>query len=42
MIAEDFTVENGLLTPKMSMKRSVVEKRHADVLEALHAEYSTK
>jgi len=42
LIAEDFTVENGLLTPKMSMKRSVVEKRHADVLEALHAEYSTK
>ncbi|MEO1084515.1 MAG: AMP-binding protein, partial [Acidobacteriota bacterium] len=37
LIAEEFTVDNGLLTPKMSVKRNQVMDRYAKELEALHA-----
>jgi len=35
-IAEPFTVENGLLTPTMKVRRRAVIERHASVLESLH------
>ncbi len=35
LIAEDFSVENGMLTPKMSVKRRVVMERYGEQLEAL-------
>ena len=38
LVAEDFTVENGLLTPTLKVKRRAVEQRHADRIEALYAE----
>lgn len=36
LLEEEFTVENGLLTPKMSMKRPVIVKRYKDVLEGMY------
>ena len=33
-----FTVENGLLTPKMSLKRPVITKKFMDVLEEMYDE----
>lgn len=36
LLAEDFTIENGMLTPKMSVKRRVVLERYADVLESMY------
>jgi long-chain acyl-CoA synthetase len=36
LIAEDFSVENGMLTPKMSVKRRVVMERYGESLEALY------
>ena len=38
LIAEEFSVENGMLTPKMSVKRKVVQDRYAGELDALHSE----
>jgi long-chain acyl-CoA synthetase len=35
LIAEDFSIENGMLTPKMSVKRRVVIERYGEQLEAL-------
>ncbi len=37
IIAEEFTVENGLLTPKMSVKRRKVVEKYGDRLAALYA-----
>lgn len=37
IIEEEFTVENGLLTPKMSVKRRKVIERWSEVLERLYA-----
>jgi len=37
LIAEEFTVENGMLTPKMSVKRNVVQERYGKEIEELHA-----
>lgn len=37
LIAEDFTVENGMLTPKLSLKRRVVLAKYAAELEKLYA-----
>lgn len=37
IIAEDFTVENGLLTPTLKLKRREAVARHAAVIEALYA-----
>jgi long-chain acyl-CoA synthetase len=38
LIARDFTIESGELTPKMSVKRRVVEKNYAKEIEAAYAE----
>lgn len=40
LIAEDFTVENGLLTPKMSLKRRNVVARYESTIEDLYANAS--
>ena len=36
LIAEEFTVDNGMLTPKMSVKRKTVAERYAAELAELH------
>ena len=36
MLTEEFTIENGMLTPKMSLKRKVVMDRYGSDLEALY------
>lgn len=36
LIAEEFSVDNGMLTPKMSLKRTVVIDTYGDLLEELH------
>jgi long-chain acyl-CoA synthetase len=36
LIAEDFTVDNGMLTPKMSLKRRVVMAKYGAALNALY------
>jgi long-chain acyl-CoA synthetase len=38
LTAEDFTTENGLLTPKMSVKRRFVMERYKDQIDALYAQ----
>jgi long-chain acyl-CoA synthetase len=38
LIAEDFTTENGLLTPSMKLKRRVAVERFGDKIEALYAD----
>ncbi|HEX9938112.1 MAG TPA: long-chain fatty acid--CoA ligase [Longimicrobium sp.] len=40
VIPEEFTIDNGMLTPKLSIKRHVVEKRYAAQIEALYAGHS--
>jgi long-chain acyl-CoA synthetase len=37
VVSEDFTTENGLLTPKMSVKRKEVLSRYGSALEALYS-----
>lgn len=37
LIAEDFTTENGLLTPSMKLKRRPAVERYKDVIEGLYA-----
>jgi long-chain acyl-CoA synthetase len=37
-VVPEFTIENGLLTPTMKVKRNVVIERHADLIEKLYAE----
>jgi long-chain acyl-CoA synthetase len=37
ILDEDFTIENGLLTPTMKMKRKVIVARYQDVLESLYS-----
>jgi long-chain acyl-CoA synthetase len=39
LLARDFTIESGELTPKMSIKRRVVEQRNAEAIEALYREH---
>ncbi len=36
IVEEDFTVENGALTPSMKVKRHVVEERYRDLIEACY------
>ncbi|HET7040406.1 MAG TPA: long-chain fatty acid--CoA ligase [Gemmatimonadales bacterium] len=38
VIPRDFTIESGELTPKLSVKRKVVEKNYAKEIEAAYAE----
>lgn len=38
LLEHDFSIERGELTPKLSVKRRVVEKTNADVIERLYAE----
>ncbi|HEX6746294.1 MAG TPA: long-chain fatty acid--CoA ligase [Longimicrobium sp.] len=40
VIPDEFTIDNGLLTPKLSIKRHLVEKKYADEIEALYAGHS--
>jgi long-chain acyl-CoA synthetase len=40
VLNEDFTVEGGELTPTLKVKRKVVEKRHAEVLDSFYSEPS--
>ena len=37
LLTEEFTTENGLLTPKMSIKRREVIARHRAVIDSLYA-----
>ncbi len=37
VLTSEFTVEDGSLTPTMKVKRRVVEKRHAELIESLYA-----
>ncbi|TDD19752.1 AMP-dependent synthetase/ligase [Nonomuraea diastatica] len=37
ILAEDFTVETGELTPSLKIRRKVVEERHGDVLDSFYA-----
>ena len=38
LIAEEFNIENGLLTPTLKVKRQVVNERFADLIGRLYAE----
>ena len=38
LLPNDFTIESGELTPKLSVKRKVVEKNYAALIEAAYAE----
>jgi len=38
LLEHDFSIERGELTPKLSVKRRVVEKTNADFIESLYAE----
>ncbi len=37
-VLDEFTIENGLLTPTMKVKRNVVMERFADVIDEMYAE----
>jgi long-chain acyl-CoA synthetase len=37
LIEGEFTVENGLLTPSLKVKRKMVNERYADVIESLYS-----
>ena len=36
IVEEDFTVENGALTPSLKVKRHVIEERYQDLIEACY------
>ncbi len=38
LLAREFSMETGELTPKLSVRRKVVEERHREALEALYTE----
>jgi long-chain acyl-CoA synthetase len=41
VIADEFTIDNGLLTPKLSIKRHLVERKYAAEIDALYTGHST-
>ena len=41
LIREDFTVENGLLTPSLKVRRKLVLDRYLPLLEALYSSRAT-
>ena len=38
IVADEFTIESGELTPSLKIKRKVVNERHRDVIESMYAE----
>jgi long-chain acyl-CoA synthetase len=38
IVSEEFTVESGILTPTMKVKRRVVEDRYSDLIEGIYSE----
>jgi long-chain acyl-CoA synthetase len=38
LLLEPFTVENGMLTPTMKVKRKVLEREYADVIAEIYKE----
>lgn len=38
ILPEDFTIESGLLTPSLKVKRKAVEKRYADLLDSFYTD----
>jgi long-chain acyl-CoA synthetase len=41
ILAKEFTLESGELTPTMKVKRKVIESRYKDLIDAMYAESST-
>ncbi|HEY3815529.1 MAG TPA: long-chain fatty acid--CoA ligase [Polyangiaceae bacterium] len=42
LVAEDFTTDNGMLTPSLKLKRRKVIETHGPVIEALYAKRASK
>jgi long-chain acyl-CoA synthetase len=38
LLAQDFSIESGELTPTLKVKRSVVENRYAEEIDAMYDE----
>jgi long-chain acyl-CoA synthetase len=38
ILAEEWTIPDGALTPTLKVKRRIIEERHADLIDALYAE----
>jgi long-chain acyl-CoA synthetase len=41
LLPEPFTIENGLLTPKLSTKRKAIVQRYSDVLDDLYSSHES-
>jgi long-chain acyl-CoA synthetase len=38
LVPEPFTVENGMMTPTMKLKRRAIERQYSALIEAMYAE----